>query len=74
MKRTLVLSAGLLAASTLGAGWTIARRLTASAAPRSFDLAIHDIEHDDDAKWVVLDRTDQTAADGIYNLWLERGG
>lgn len=74
MKPTLVLGVGVLAASALGAGWTIARRLTAPAAPRSFDLTIRDIEHHDDAKWVVLDRTDQTAADGIYNLWLEHDG
>ena len=74
MKRALALGVGLFAATTLGAGWAIARRLTALAAPRRFDLAIHDIEHDDGIKRIVLDRTEQTAAHGIYNLWLEQGG
>jgi len=75
MKRAVTLGAGLLAAGALGAGWAIARRLTAPAGPRIFDLAIHDIEHDNDGtQRVVLDRTPQTTADGIYNLWTERGG
>ena len=75
MKRAVTLGAGLLAAGALGAGWAIARRLTAPAGPRIFDLAIHDIEHDNDGtQRVVLDRTPQTTTDGIYNLWLERGG
>ncbi|MEI2677276.1 MAG: hypothetical protein V9G29_05110 [Burkholderiaceae bacterium] len=33
-----------------------------------------DIEHDNDGDLIVLDRTDQTTADGIYNLWFEHGG
>ena len=75
MKRAVTLGAGLLAAGALGAGWAIARRLTAPAGPRIFDLAIRDIEHDNDGtQRVVLDRTPQTAADGIYNLWFEGGG
>ena len=74
MKRAIALGAGLLTASALGTGWTIARRLTAPAAPRIFDLTIRDIEHDHGTQRVVLDRTDQTTADGIYNLWLEHGG
>ena len=74
MKRSIALGAGLFTASALGAGWTIARRLTAPAGPRIFDLTIHDIEHDDGTQRVVLDRTPQTTADGIYNLWLEHGG
>lgn len=74
MKGALALGAGLLAASTLGAGLTIARRLTAPSAPRGFDLTIHDIEHDDGIKRIVLDRTKQTVTHGIYNLWLEQGG
>jgi pimeloyl-ACP methyl ester carboxylesterase len=74
MKRAVTLGAGLLAAGALGTGWAIARRLTAPAGPRIFDLAIHDIEHDDGTQQVVLDRTPQTTADGIYNLWIERGG
>ena len=48
MKRAIALGAGLLAASALGTGWTIARRLTAPLGPRAFDLTIHDIEHDSD--------------------------
>ena len=74
MKYGIALGAGLLTASALGAGWTIARRLTAPVGPRIFDLTIHDIEHDGETQRVVLDRTPQTTTDGIYNLWLERGG
>lgn len=74
MKRAIALGAGLLTASALGTGWTIARRLTAPASPRTFDLTIRDIQHDHGPQRVVLDHTDQTTADGIYNLWLEHGG
>ena len=74
MKRSIALGAGLLAASAFGTGWTIARRLTAPAGPRFFGLTIRDIEHDHGTQRVVLDRTDQTTADGIYNLWTEHGG
>ncbi len=75
MKRAIALGAGLLAASALGTGWTIARRLTAPLGPRAFDLTIHDIEHDSDGvQRTVLDRTDQTIADGIFNLWVKGGG
>lgn len=74
MKRAIALGAGLLTASALGTGWTIARRLTAPAGPRIFDLTIRDIEHDDGTRRVVLDRTDQTTAVGFYNLWIEHGG
>ncbi|MBN6750025.1 alpha/beta hydrolase family protein [Micrococcus luteus] len=74
MKRAIALGAGLLTASALGIGGTIARRLTAPAGPRIFDLTIRDIKHDDGTQLVVLDRTDQTTTDGIFNLWLEHGG
>lgn len=74
MKRAIGVGTGLITASALGAGWTIARRLTAPAGPRIFDLAIRDIERDDGTRRVVLDRTPQTTADGIYNLWIEDGG
>lgn len=74
MKRGIALGAGLVTASALGAGWTIARHLTAPAGPRIFDLTIRDIEPDDGAQRVVLDRTPQTTADGSYNLWFEGGG
>lgn len=74
MKRGIAVATGLLAAGALGIGWVIARRLTAPVGPRAFDLTIRDIEHDHRIQRVVLDRTDQTTADGIYNLWLEHGG
>lgn len=74
MKYGIALGPRLLTASALGTGWTIARRLTAPASPRVFDLTIHDIEHNDGTQRVVLDRTPQTTTDGIYNLWTERGG
>ena len=32
------------------------------------------MEQDDDGDLIVLDRTDVTTADGIYNLWFENGG
>ena len=74
MKRGIALGTGLLASSAVGTGWTIARRLIAPAGPRIFDLTIRDIEPDDGAQRVVLDRTPQTTANGIYNLWFEGGG
>ncbi len=75
MKRAIALGAGLLAASALGTGWTIARRLTAPARPRIFDLIVRGVEYDGEGhRFVVLDRTDQTDSRGIYNLWIERGG
>ena len=61
-------------AAAAGVGWTIARRLTAPVSPRRFDLTVHGIEQDNDGDLIVLDRTDQTTADGIYNLWFEHGG
>ena len=74
MKHSIALGAGLLTASALGTGWTIARRLTAPPGARIFDLTIRDIEHDGETQRVVLDRTPQITADGIYNLWLDGGG
>ena len=73
MKR-LALGVAVVAAAAGGVGWTIARRLTAPVGPRRFDLTVHGIEQDDDGHLIVLDRTDQTTADGIYNLWFEHGG
>lgn len=71
----IALGTGLLAASALGAGWTIARRLTAPPTARMFNLTISDIENDDKGvQSVVLDRTSETTANGIYNLWFEHGG
>lgn len=74
MIRSLALGIGVAAAAAAGVGWTIARRLTAPVGPRRFDLTVHGVEHDKDGDLIVLDRTDQTTADGIYNLWFEHGG
>ena len=74
MIRRLTLGIGIAAGAAAGVGWTITRRLTAPVSPRRFDLTIRDIEHDNDGDLIVLDRTDQTSADGIYNLWFENGG
>ena len=71
MIRHLALGISVAAA---GVGWTIARRLTAPVSPRRFDLTVHGVEHDEEGDLIVLDRTDQTTSDGIYNLWFEHGG
>ena len=59
-------------AATLG--WTITRRLTAPVSGRRYDLRIHEVEQDGAHIRVVLDRTSETTATGIYNLWFEHGG
>ncbi|OYO20887.1 phospholipase [Enemella dayhoffiae] len=69
----IVLGSGIAAAAAAGLGWAIARRLTAPVGPRTFDLTIRGVEYDDDGL-IVLDRTEQTTAPGIYNLWFEHGG
>ena len=74
MIRRLALGVGVVAVVAAGLGWTIARRLTAPVGPRRFDLTVRDVEHDNDGDLIVLDRTDQTTSDGIYNLWFEHGG
>lgn len=74
MIRRLALGIGVAAAAVAGVGRAITRRLTAPVSPRRFDLTVRDIVHDNDGDLVVLDRTDQTTADGIYNLWFEHGG
>lgn len=63
----IALGGGIAAAVAAGAGWVIARRLTAPVGPRTFDLTIRSVEHDDNGDLIVLDRTDQTTAPGIYN-------
>ncbi len=73
MIHRLDLGIGVVAVAAAGVGWTIARRLTAPVNPRRFDLIVHGIEHENDGDLIVLDRTDQTTADGIYNLWFEHG-
>lgn len=70
----IALGGGIAAATAAGIGWVIARRLTAPAGPRTFDLTIRSVEHDDNGDLIVLDRTDQTTAPGVYNLWFEHGG
>ena len=70
----ITLGGGIAAAAAGGLGWAIARQLTAPAGPRTFDLNVRGFEHDEDGDLIVLDRTDQTTADGIYNLWFEHGG
>ncbi|BAU32774.1 hypothetical protein [Microcella alkaliphila] len=70
----IALGGGIATAAAAGAGWVIARRLTAPADPRTFDLTIRAVEHDDRGGLIVLDRTEQTTAAGIYNLWFETGG
>ncbi|WP_028279799.1 alpha/beta fold hydrolase [Arthrobacter sp. H5] len=73
MKRIIAAGATLLTAGGLGLGWTIARRLTAPVGPRDFDLTIRDMEVDGDRRLLILDRTRETAARGVYNLWFETG-
>ncbi|WP_083956612.1 alpha/beta hydrolase [Tersicoccus phoenicis] len=74
MIRRLALGVGIATAAAAGVGWMIARRLTAPVGPRTFDLTIRGVEHDGSGDLIVLDRTDQTIAVGIYNLWFEHGG
>lgn len=80
------MKAGMLASVALGGaaavmgsgaaaiGWLIARRLTAPVRGRTFSLVVRDIEYGSNGLVVVLDRKRDTAATGIYNIWLERGG
>ncbi|WP_313366555.1 alpha/beta hydrolase [Microbacterium sp.] len=70
----IALGGGVAAAVVAGVGWGIARRLTAPVGPRTFDLTIRSVEHNNNGDLIVLDRTEQTTAPGIYNLWFEHGG
>ena len=70
----IALGAGAAVAAAAWVGWAIARRLTAPVGPRIFDLTVRGVEHADDGDLIVLDRTDQATAPGIYNLWFEHGG
>lgn len=70
----ITLGGGIAAGATAGVGWAIARRLTAPVGPRTFDLLLRGVEHDGSGDLIVLDRTEQTTAPGIYNLWFEHGG
>ena len=70
----IALGAGAAVAAAAWVGWAIARRLTAPVGPRMFDLTVRGVEYTDDGDLIVLDRTDQTTAPGIYNLWFKHGG
>lgn len=70
----LALTATAVNVASLGLGWSIARKLTAPIGPRTFSLVLRNVEQDGDQLRVVLDRTKDTEAVGIYNLWFERGG
>lgn len=60
---------------TLAQEWGgIARKLTAPIGPRDFDLTVRGVEQADGESRLVLDRTQGTEAQGVYNLWFERGG
>ena len=72
--RTLGTGSALLGAGMAALGWAIARKLTASVGPRTFNLVVRDVEDDDGALSLVLDRKPNTVAEGTYNLWFERGG
>lgn len=71
MKRIIVTSVVMLAAGCMGLGLTIVRKLTAPAGLRKFDLVIRGTEVVDGRLLLVLDRTRQTTAHGVYNLWFE---
>jgi len=70
----LALGGGIAAAAAAELGWALARQVTAPVGPRTFNLTIRSVEHDDNGDLIVLDRTEQTTAPGIYNLWFEHGG
>lgn len=70
----LALTATVVGVVASGLGWSIARKLTAPIGPRTFSLVVRDVEQNGDQLRVVLDRTKDTEAVGIYNLWFERGG
>ncbi len=76
MRVGLTLGAGvaLLGAGAAALGWAIARKLTAPVGVRTFNLVVRGIEDDGGVRWIVLDRTPYTTAQGVYNLWFERGG
>jgi pimeloyl-ACP methyl ester carboxylesterase len=60
-------------AALAGAGFVIARRLTAPVRGRAFDLTIRSVEDSGEHPLVVLDRNSHTAARGTYCLILENG-
>jgi len=66
-----VAAAGVVLA---GLGLVIARRLTAPASERKYDLTIRGVENSGEHPVVILDRTPRTAAPGDYCIILENGG
>lgn len=67
-------AAAILGAGGAALGWAIARKLTAPIGPRDFDHTVRGVEQADGQSRLVLDRTQGTEAQGVYNLWFERGG
>lgn len=74
VSRCISISSAVLGACAAALGWGIARKLTAPVGPRTFNLVIRDVEDRGDRLRIVLDRTRDTEAVGIYNLWFEHGG
>lgn len=64
----------LLGAGAAALGWGIARKLTAPVTPRNYNLTVRSVERSGGKIRLVLDRTQSTAAPGIYNVWFEHGG
>ena len=73
-RRPLAAAAALAIAGGASLGWTIARKLTAPVGPRTFGLVVRGVEVEGDCQLLLLDRTRDTEASGVYNLWFERGG
>ena len=67
-------AAAILGTGIAALGWGIARKLTAPIGPRDFDLTVRGVEQADGQTRLVLDRTQNAEAQGVYNLWFERGG
>lgn len=61
-------AAAILGVGSAGLGWFIARRLTDPATQRRYNLVVRGVEVDGDRQIIVLDRTRQTEAVGIYSL------
>ncbi|WP_235480830.1 S9 family peptidase [Agromyces sp. Leaf222] len=67
---------GALAAVSLafvGLGYVIARRVTAPAGPRMFDLVVRGLDESGETPMVILARTPKTEVVGQFNLILESG-
>lgn len=74
VRRPLAIATALTIAGGASFGWAIARRLTAPVGRRTFGLVVRGVEVDGDRQFLILERTRDTEAPGIYNLWFERGG